>query len=96
MRALIKKYPINARYEYENEIWEETRWTPLMSGDDLMPYTNENYAYALCEDCPDDVELTIEDFEVTEHVNEVEDEFGEKVQVKSWTAKYIGGVSDGA
>lgn len=97
MKALVKQYPINARYEYQNEVWEETRWTPTMKeGEDLRPYTDENYGYALCLDCPENVELKAEDFKITEHINEVEDEFGEKVQVKSWTAEYIGGVEDGA
>ena len=90
MKALIKKYPINARYESENEVWEEPRWTPLMNGENLEPYINEDYGYALCEDCPDDVELTVDDFEVKEQTKTIEDDMGEKVEVKFWTATYIG------
>lgn len=93
MKALIKKYPINARYEYQSEVWEETRWTPTMTGDDLKPYTDENYAYALCLDCPDDMELVPDDFEVTEHTRTEPSEFPEEPDrvVKYWTAEYIGG-----
>ena len=93
MKALIKKYPINARYESENEVWEETRWTPMMNSENLEPYINEDYGYALCEDCPDDVELTVEMFDVTEHVKTVKDIDGEVVETKKyWTAEYVGGV----
>lgn len=96
MKALIKKYPTNARYESENEVWEEPRWTPAMKDSgNLEPYINEDYGYALCEDCPD-VELTVDDFDVTEHAKTVKDDMGEDVEVKYWTAEYIGGVEDGA
>ena len=92
MKALVKKYPINARYESENEVWEEARWTPAMKDSgNLEPYINEDYGYALCENVPNDVELTVDDFVVTEHTKTVPSEMedGEAQTVRYWTAKYV-------
>ena len=53
--------------------------------------TDENLGYALCENCPEGVELTPEDFEVTEHTKTIPSEYGdgEEQTVKFWTAKYV-------
>lgn len=92
MKALIKRYPDNAEYEYESEVYLESAWHPWIDRDTGAPLTDENYGYALCVECPDDVELKSEDFEIVEKVEQVEDEFGEKIVVRSWTAEYVGGV----
>lgn len=91
MKALIKKYPINAKKEEQNEVYIEPQWHDWIA-EDGFPLTNEGElrSYALCLDCPENEELTVDDFEVKEFIEEVEDEFGEKVEVKRWTATYIG------
>lgn len=96
MKALVRKYPINAKKEELNEIYTEPQWQDWIDSDGF-PLTDENYGYALCEDCPDDLETSTEDgkvridlFDVTEHTKEVEDEMGEKQTVKFWTATYVG------
>lgn len=98
MKALVKKCPINARYESENEVWEEARWTAMMKeSGNLEPYINEDYGYALCEDVPDDMEeLTVDNFEITEHTKTVPSEMGdgEAQTVRYWTAKYVGNPSE--
>lgn len=94
MKALVKKYPINAKKESEEWVYPETLWQDWM-GENGEPLTDESLGYALCEDCPEDA-LNVDDFEVTEHVKTVKGDFGEDVQVKYWTAVYVGGVEDGA
>lgn len=95
MKALVKKYPINAKKESQNEVYIEPQWHDWID-ENGVPLTDENYGYALCEDCPDDVELTVEMFEVTEHTKTVKDDMDEDVEVKYWMAEYIGGDEDGA
>lgn len=97
MKALVRKYPINADKEELNEVYCQP-WLDWIS-EDGSPLTDENYAYALCEECPDGAELTVDDFEVEEHTKEVPDESGEEGKTKTmkyWTAEYVGGVEDGA
>lgn len=91
MRALIKKYPINAKKPEQNEVYIEPQWHDWIRKDGF-PMTNEGElrSYALCQDCPEDVELTVDDFEVFEYTKEVDDDMGEKQTVKYWIAKYIG------
>ena len=88
MKALVRKYPINTDKPEKDEVYIEAQWHDWI-GEDGSPLTDENYGYALCEDCPEDVELTVDDFDVKEQTKTIEDEFGEKVEVKYWTATYV-------
>lgn len=96
MKALIRKHGCTPTRVEQDEVYVESEWVHWIDKETGKPLTDENYGYALCVDCPEGVELDVKDFEVTEHVEEVEDEFGEKVQVKSWTAVHVGAVEDGA
>lgn len=91
MKALVKKYPINAKKPEQNEVYVESNWHDWIL-EDGFPLTNEGElrSYALCEDCPEDVELTVDNFDVKEQTKTIEDDMGEKVEVKYWTATYIG------
>lgn len=94
MKALIKRYPTNAKKIEQNEVYIEPQWHDWIQPNGA-PLTDENLGYALCENCPEGVELTPEDFEVTEHTKTVPSEYegGEEQTVKYWTAKYVGGKS---
>lgn len=89
MKALIKKYPINARVESDSEVYLQIAWHDWID-EAGKPLTDENYGYALCNEAPDDVELSADDFRVEEHITEVTTETGEKVKKKYWTAIYDG------
>ena len=94
MRALVRKYPVNAHSEENNEVW----YYPWHNGDEQgRPYTLEGYRYAMCEDAPEPTEdytPTANDFEVTEHTREDTDETGETRTVKYWTATYVGNTAN--
>lgn len=94
MKALIKRYPTNAKKIEQNEVYIEPQWHDWIQPNGA-PLTDENMGYALCENCPEGVELTPDDFEVTEHTKTVPSEYegGEEQTVKFWTAKYVGGKS---
>ena len=94
MKALIKRYPTNAKKIEQNEVYIEPQWHDWIQPNGA-PLTDENLGYALCEDCPEGIELDAEDFEITEHTKTVPSEYGDgEVQtVKFWTAKYVGGKS---
>lgn len=89
MKALVKKYPVNADREQENTVYPEP-WDYWID-ENGFPLTGESRRYALCEECPDNVKLTVEMFDVSEHVKTVKNEYGEDVEVKYYTAKYVGG-----
>ena len=90
MKALIKRYPTNAKKIEQNEVYIEPQWHDWIQPNGA-PLTDENLGYALCENCPEGVELTPEDFEVTEHTKTIPSEYGdgEEQTVKFWTAKYV-------
>ena len=90
MKALVKRYPINAKKIEQNEVYIEPQWHDWIQPNGA-PLTDENLGYALCKNCPEGVELTPEDFEVTEHTKTVPSEYGdgEEQTVKYWTAKYV-------
>ena len=94
MKALIKRYPTNAKKIEQNEVYIEPQWHDWIQPNGA-PLTDENLGYALCENCPEGVELAPEDFEVTEHTKTVPSEYegGEEQTVKYWTAKYVCGKS---
>ena len=90
MKAPVKQYPINAKKIEQNEVYIEPQWHDWIQPNGA-PLTDENLAYALCEDCPEGIELDAEDFEITEHTKTVPSEYGdgEEQTVKYWTAKYV-------
>ena len=90
MKALVKRYPTNAKKIEQNEVYIEPQWHDWIQPNGA-PLTDENLGYALCENCPEGVELTPEDFEVKEHTKTVPSEYGEGAEqtVKYWTAKYV-------
>ena len=100
MKALVKRYPTNAKKIEQNEVYIEPQWHDWIHPNGA-PLTDENLAHALCEDCPDDLDSYIDKnggyqnlvdlFEITEHTKTVPSEYeGEEEQtVKYWTAKYV-------
>lgn len=94
MKALIRKHGYTPTTKEQDEVFLESSWPSWIQADG-RPLTDENLGYALCENCPEGVELTPDDFEVTEHTKTVPSEYGdgEEQTVKYWTAKYVGGKS---
>ena len=90
MKALIRKHGFTPTTKEQDEVFLESSWPSWIQADG-RPLTDENLGYALCENCPEGVELTPEDFEVTEHTKTVPSEYegGEEQTVKYWTAKYV-------
>ena len=90
MKALIRKHGFTPTTKEQDEVFLESSWLSWIQADG-RPLTDENLGYALCEDCPEGVELTPEDFEVTEHTKTIPSEYegGEEQTVKYWTAKYV-------
>lgn len=90
MKALIRKHGFTPTTKEQDEVFLESSWLSWIQADG-RPLTDENLGYALCENCPEGVELTPEDFEVTEHTKTVPSEYegGEEQTVKYWTAKYV-------
>ena len=88
MKALVRKHGFTPTTKEQDEVFLESSWLSWIQADG-RPLTDENMGYALCEDCPEDVELTPEDFEVTEHTKTVKDDMGEDVEVKYWIAEYV-------
>lgn len=90
MKALVRKHGYTPTTKEQDEVFLESSWPSWIQADG-RPLTDENMGYALCENCPEGVELTPEDFEVTEHTKTVPSEYegGEEQTVKYWTAKYV-------
>lgn len=90
MKALIRKHGYTPTTKEQDEVFLESSWPSWIQADG-RPLTDENLGYALCENCPEGVELTPDDFEVTEHTKTVPSEYGdgEEQTVKYWTAKYV-------
>ena len=90
MKALVRKHGFTPTTKEQDEVFLESSWPSWIQADG-RPLTDENLGYALCENCPEGVELTPEDFEVTEHTKTVPSEYegGEEQTVKYWTAKYV-------
>ena len=90
MKALIRKHGFTPTTKEQDEVFLESLWPRWIQADG-RPLTDENLGYALCEDCPEGIELDAEDFEITEHTKTVPSEYegGEEQTVKFWTAKYV-------
>ena len=94
MKALIRKHGNTPTKEAQDEIFPETMW-PDWVDEHGWPLTEENYGYALCENCPDDIrDLDVDDFIVTSETRMETDELGEQRERTCWTAVYIGHESD--
>ena len=90
MKALIRKYPINAVAEENNEVWFEPWHNADQQG---RPYILEGYRYAMCENVPDtfegdeDPRMDVNNYTVEEH--EITEGEGEEQTIrKYWTATY--------
>lgn len=90
MKALIRKSGYTPTRKDQDEVFTESQWPYWVAEPDYGHLTDENWGYALCLDCPEGVELTVDDFEVTEHMEIVKDDMGEDTTKKYWTARYIG------
>ena len=89
MKALIRKHGSTPTSKLQDEIFPETSWPDWIKADG-RPLTEENYGYALCEECPEDVEdLDVNDFIVTSETWIETDELGEQHERTRWTAVYI-------
>ena len=90
MKALIRKHGSTPTTEAQDEIFTELLWPDWVKADGF-PLTEENYGYALCEDCPEDVaDLDVSDFIVTAKTWMEMDDNGEQHERTHWTAIYAG------
>ena len=96
MKALVKQYPTNARKPEQSEVYIEPQWHDWIQPNGA-PLTDENLGYALCEDCPEGIELDAKDFGVIELTKTVPSDIpeDEPVTVKYWKAIYIGRPDEG-
>ena len=90
MKALIRKHGSTPTSKLQDEIFPETLW-PDWLDERGWPLTEENYGYALCEKCPDDIrDLDVDDFTVISETRMEEDELGELHERMCWRAIYNG------
>lgn len=90
MKALFRKHGCTPTTEAQDEIFKETSWPDWVDANG-WPLTEENYGYALCENCPDDIrDLNVDDFIVTAKTWTEMDENGEQHERTRWTAVYVG------
>lgn len=89
MRALIRKHGCTPTTEEQDEIFPESSWLKWISVDG-RPLTDENYGYALCEDCPENVtDLSVKDFMITSETYIENDEYGKPHERTRWIAVYV-------
>lgn len=101
MKVLIKKYPINTTKPELNEAYPEALWHDWIDKDTGAPLTDENYGYALCDNCPNDFMDIVGDtdptemFEVKCYTKFIKDELGgvDKTE-RYWLATWIGTSQD--
>ena len=90
MKALIRKHGCTPTTKEQNEVFLSSKW-PCWINSDGWPLTEENYGYALCEDCPENIEdLDVDDFAVRSESYMVSDEFGEQHERTRWIAMFVG------
>ena len=90
MKALIRKHGSTPTTEAQDEILPESSWPDWVKADG-WPLTEENYGYALCEECPEEVsDLDVVDFAVTSETYVETDEYGRQHERTRWTAVYNG------
>ena len=89
MKALIRKHGFTPTTEAQDEIFPELLWPDWVKPDGF-PLTEENYGYALCQDCPENIEdLDVEDFTVTPDTFMETDEFGKQHERTRWIAVHV-------
>ena len=88
MKALIRKYGSTPTTEAQDEIFPESLW-PDWVDENGWPLTEENYGYALCENCPEDNDLDVNDFTVTADSYTETDEYGEQHERTRWIAVHV-------
>ena len=90
MKALIRKHGSTPTSKLQDEIFPESFWPDWVDANG-WPLTEENYGYALCQECPDDLrDLDVDDFTVTSESYSEMDENGKQHDRTRWTAIYIG------
>ena len=90
MKALIRKHGSTPTTEAQDEIFPESLWPDWVKADG-WPLTEENYGYAVCKECPEDVaDLDVNDFTVTSETWTETDENGEQHKRMRWIANYVG------
>ena len=90
MKALIRKHGFTPTTKEQDEVFLESSW-PIWIRAEGWPLTEENYGYALCEECPEDVaDLDVNDFTVTSETYMETDEYGEQHERTYWIAVYVG------
>ena len=90
MKALIRKHGSTPTTEAQDEIFPESSWPDWVDANG-WPLTDENYGYALCQECPDDVrDLDVDDFTVRPDAYMETDEFGNQHERTRWIAIYKG------
>ena len=94
MKALIRKHGSTPTTVAQDEIFPESSWPDWVKANG-WPLTEENYGYALCENCPENVlDLDVGDFVVTSEIYMENNELGEQHERRRWTAIYVGTGSD--
>ena len=89
MKALIRKHGCTPTTEEEDEIFPESSWPNWVKADG-WPLTEENYGYALSEDCPENVmDLAVKDFMITSETYTEKDERGDPHGRTRWIAVYV-------
>ena len=89
MKALIRKHGSTPTKEAQDEIFKETSW-PDWVDTNGWPLTEENYGYALCQNCPEDDDLVVDDFGVKSETYVETDVYGRQHERTRWIAVYIG------
>lgn len=89
MKALIRKHGCTPTTEAQDEIFPELSWPDWVKADGF-PLTEENYGYALCQNCPEDDDLDVNDFEVRSETYIETDEYERQHERTRWFAVYIG------
>ena len=89
MKALIRKHGYTPTTETQDEIFPDSSWPDWVKADG-WPLTEENYGYALCDDCPNVSDLGVNDFTVISETWMEKDERGEQHERICWKAIYNG------
>ena len=90
MKALIRKHGSTPTTRAQDEIFKETSWPDWVDANG-WPLTEENYGYALCEECPENIkDLCVEDFAVRSETYVETDEYGKQHERTRWIAVYVG------
>ena len=89
MKALIRKHGSTPTTKAQDEIFPESSWPDWVKANGF-PLTEENYGYALCENCPENVsDLDVNDFAVTSETYVDTDENGEQRERTRWIAVHV-------